>query len=104
MYAVVEDGGKQFMVRTGQTVFLERRDLPDAAKSLTLDRVLMLGEAEACKIGAPYVAGAKVTATVHGEIKGPKLRIEKFRRRKGYHLRKGHRQRYLKVTIDDIKG
>ena len=104
MYAIVEDSGKQFMVREGDTVFLDTRDLPENAKTLTLDRVLMLGEGEKCRIGDPAVAGAKVTARIDGEIKGPKLFIEKYTRRKGYHLRKGHRQKYMKVTIDKISG
>src|SRR5262245_28073243 len=104
MYAIVEDGGKQYMVREGQTLFLERRELPEGTSSLNLGRVLMVGEGADARIGAPVLDGASVSAKLHGEIKGPKLYIEKFRRRKGYHLRKGHRQRYLKVTIEKIKG
>ncbi len=104
MYAIVEDGGKQYMVQEGQTVYLERRDLPSGATSLELDRVLMLGDGADCKIGTPVVGGASVTAKVHDEIKGPKLYIEKHRRRKGYHLRKGHRQKYLKVSIEKINA
>lgn len=104
MYAIVEDGGKQYRVEQGQTVYLERRDLPEGAKSIRFEHVLMLGDGAKSKIGTPWVTGAKVTAQVHDEVKGPKLEIVKFRRRKGYHLHKGHRQRHLKVTIDEIAG
>jgi len=104
MYAIFEDGGKQYMVKQGDTVFLERRDLPEGTAAIDLDRVLMLGEGAGCKIGAPFITGAKVHAKVHAEIKGPKLYIEKYRRRKGYHLRRGHRQKHLKVTIETISG
>lgn len=104
MYAVVEDGGKQYMVKKGDTIYLEIRDLPDDAKTIDLDRVLMIGAGADSKIGRPLVDGAKVTATLEKRVKGPKLDIVKFRRRKGYHLKKGHRQKHLKVTIDSISA
>lgn len=104
MYAIIEDGGKQYMVRQGDTVYLERRELADGTTSLQLDRVLMLGEGDKARIGDPYVKSAKVSAKLHGEIKGPKLIIQKFRRRKGYHKKQGHRQKYLKVTIESISA
>ncbi|MCA9254009.1 MAG: 50S ribosomal protein L21 [Phycisphaerales bacterium] len=103
MYAVVEDGGKQYMVKKGDTIYLETRDLPENATTIELDRVLMVGGADS-KIGRPLVDGAKVTATLVKRVKGPKLDIVKFRRRKGYHLKKGHRQNHLKVTIDSISA
>ena len=62
----------------------------------------MIGEGAKSKIGHPYVSGAKVAATIKREIKGNKRAIRKIRRRKNYRLRKGHRQRYLQVTIDKI--
>jgi large subunit ribosomal protein L21 len=104
MYAIVEDGGKQYLVKEGQTVYLERRDLPEGTARIEFERVLMLGDGAESRIGCPNLTDAKVTARVEGEIKGPKLYIEKFRRRKGYHLRKGHRQRHLKVTVEKISG
>ncbi len=103
MYAIVEDGGKQYRVEPGQTLFLELHNLSEGTPTLTLDRVLMIG-GETCRIGQPLVPGARVTARVVGEVKAPKLFITKFRRRKGYRLRQGHRQRHLKVTIDAIEG
>jgi large subunit ribosomal protein L21 len=104
MYAIVEDGGKQYRVQEKDTIYIERRDLPEGAKTLEFDRVLMLGRGTDTKIGTPLVEGATVTASLEGEVKGPKLRIFKFKRRKGYRLRKGHRQKLLKVTIDKISG
>jgi large subunit ribosomal protein L21 len=104
MYAIIEDGGKQYRVQKDETLFVELRDLPTSAKSIEFDRVLMLGDGAKSKIGTPYVPGAKVTAGLAGRERGPKLEIVKFRRRKGYKLHKGHRQNYLKVTIDSISG
>ncbi len=104
MYAVVEDGGKQYRVQQGDTIYIERRDLDEGQTAIEFDRVLMLGDGESSRIGTPLVEGAKVTATLDKELRGPKLEIVKFKRRKGYRLHKGHRQDMLKVTIDKISG
>lgn len=104
MYAIIEDGGKQYRVQKDDTLYVEQRKLATTAKKIEFDRVLMLGDGAKSKIGTPYVSGAKVTASLVGRQKGPKLEIVKFRRRKGYKLHKGHRQNYLQVTIDSISG
>lgn len=107
MYAVVEDSGTQIKVTPGQTINVDLRELKEGAKSITFDRVLAVGDAEgtsAAKIGTPYLAGASVTAEVVGEVKGEKLIVFKYTRRKGYRNKQGHRQRYLRVKIDAIKG
>ncbi len=104
MYAIVEDGGKQYRVEKGDTIYLEQRDLPEGAKTIEFDRVLMLGNGAESKIGTPWVDGAKVSASVAEAVKGPKIHIFKYKRRKGYHLHKGHRQKLLKVTVDAISG
>lgn len=104
MYAIIEDGGKQYRVEKDETIYIERRDIPEGTSTIDLGPVLVLGDGSNSKIGTPWVDGAKVTATVQGEIKGPKLEIVKYRRRKGYHLHKGHRQNYLKVTVASITG
>lgn len=104
MYAIVEDGGKQYRVEHGETLYIERRDLPDSAQKIEFDRVLLVGDGEKSKIGTPLVEGAKVTARLDARIKGPKVHVQTFKRRKGYHLHKGHRQGYLKVTIEKISG
>ena len=104
MYAIVSDGAHQFRVEEGQILDLERRDLEEGTERITLDRVLYVGGVEdGPRIGRPVVEGAKVTAAVLGEIKGDKIVVRKFRRRKGYALKKGHRQRYLRVRIEKIE-
>ena len=102
MYAVIADGGKQYMVREGQKLFVETRDLPEGAANVEFDQVLLVGEGESTRVGAPTVPGAKVVARLVEAVRGPKETIVKFRRRKGYRLKKGHRQNYLQVTVESI--
>lgn len=104
MYAIIEDGGKQYRVEKGDTIYIEKRDLEENATSIEFDRVLMLGNGKESKIGVPWVDGAKVSASLGAALKGPKITIVKFKRRKGYRLKKGHRQNYLRVTIDEISA
>jgi large subunit ribosomal protein L21 len=87
MYAIIEEGGRQFKVTTGQTILIDRP--PGEEKTLTLGRVLL-------------VAGATVTADVLRPVKGEKVVSVKYRRRKGYHRTKGHRQKYLQVRVSAI--
>lgn len=103
MYAIISDGGFQYRVQDGLEFEIQLRDLPEDAKTIEFDRVLMVGDlGDGPQIGQPLVTGASVSATVLGEIKGDKQIIQKFARRKGYHLKKGHRQRYLRVRVDKI--
>ena len=102
MYAIIEDGSFQYQVREGDRLEVQRRDLAEGQETVEFDRVVMLGDGADCRIGQPYVDGAKVTAKVEGEIKGDKIHVIKFRRRKGYRRKIGHRQRYLQVMIEKI--
>ena len=103
MYAIISDGGFQYRVQDGLEFEVQLRDLPEGAKTIEFDRILMVGDlADGPQIGQPLVAGARVSATVLNEIKGDKQIIQKFARRKGYHLKKGHRQRFLRVRVDKI--
>ena len=116
MHAIIEDSGTQIKVSTGQVIDIDLRDL-GTKKTVTFDRVLLVGgedgngEAGAgdqtpgapATIGTPYVAGAKVTADVLEEVKGEKLDVIKFKRRKGHRVKTGHRQRYLRVRVKEIK-
>lgn len=104
MYAIIEDGGKQYKVQEGQVIDVELRKLPEGADKVEFEKVLLLGEGSDARIGGPHVAGAKVVATIQGEIKGPKTDSIHFIRRKGHLTKKGHRQRYLRVRIDQIVG
>lgn len=102
MYAVIESGGKQHRVHEGESLRLEKIEAA-AGDTIEFDRVLMLGGATP-RIGAPLVAGAKVTAQVLDHGRHPKLRIVKFNRRKHYRKETGHRQWYTEVRITGISA
>jgi large subunit ribosomal protein L21 len=100
MYAVFEDGSRQFRVSEGELVRLDKRDAEPGSR-LEFDRVLVLQSNEGTQIGRPYIGGARVVAEVieHPSIK---LYIQHFRRRKNYRRRTGHRQHYTTVKISHI--
>ena len=103
MYAVVETGGKQYKVGVGQTIEVEK--LPIAAgDSVTLDKVLLVADGDAVSVGKPTVKGASVSATVlqHGLRK--KAIIFHYRPKQRYRVKKGHRQQYTRLRIDEIKA
>jgi large subunit ribosomal protein L21 len=101
MYAIIEEGGRQFKVTSGDTILIDR-EAGDDEKTIKFDRVLLVaGEGEP-NIGLPIVANATVSADIVGEEKGEKITIQKYKRRKGYHKKIGHRQRYLRVRITGI--
>lgn len=103
MYAIIEDSGTQIRVEPGDLVDVDLRKLGEKAKTVTFDRVLVAGDGEkAADIGTPYLDGAKVTADIVEEVKGRKIDVVKFKRRKGYLRKQGHRQRSLRVKIKDI--
>ncbi|HWE03688.1 MAG TPA: 50S ribosomal protein L21 [Tepidisphaeraceae bacterium] len=105
MYAIFEDKGRQFKVTSGDTILLDRPGESEGdEKTLTFDRVLLVGGDGAAKIGTPHVAGATVTADIVGEAKGKKVRTVKYARRKGFHKTIGHRQKYLSVKITAINA
>jgi len=103
MYAVIQTGGKQYRVKSGEQLRVEL--LPaEGGAAVSFDRVLMLGEGDGARIGAPLVSGAQVKATVVSHGRGDKVRIFKLRRRKHYQKTQGHRQGYTEVRIDEIVG
>ena len=101
MYAIIEEGGRQHKVTSGDTIQIDRQVGQDE-KTLTFDRVLLVGGEGEPKIGTPLVSGAAVTAEVLGPTKGPKIRTVKYKRRKGYHKTIGHRQKYVSVRVTGI--
>ena len=103
MFAVFKSGGKQHRVSEGEVVRLERLDAEPGA-SVEFDEVLLIAEGDTVNVGAPFVSGGKVTAEVVGHDRGDKIRIVKFRRRKHYMRRAGHRQWYTDVRITGITG
>ncbi len=106
MYAVIRTGGKQYRVAEGQTLRVEK--LPGAeGEGVAFEEVLMVGGATpdaGPRVGQPVVTGAKVEATIKGHYRRPKIIVFKFRRRKNYRRKTGHRQPYTDVLITGISG
>ena len=102
MYAIVEDSGTQIKVSTGDVLEVDVRDVD--GDSIILENVLMIGGDGEPTIGTPYIDGASVQIEVIEEFKGVKIDVIKFKRRKGYRRKTGHRQRYLRVRVGDISA
>lgn len=102
MYAVIETGGKQYRVTAGDTIDVERLS-GEAGSQVELDRVLMVAGDEGVTIGAPVVAGAAVVATVTEHLRGPKIVVFKFKPKKRYRRKTGHRQELTRIKIDAIR-
>src|SRR5437762_7601520 len=101
MYAVIATGGKQYRVQQGETLRVEKLEL-ETGKTVEFTDVLLVADGENVKVGAPHVAGAKVTAEVVGAGRGEKLIVYKYRRRKGYRRKNGHRQPFTALKITAI--
>ena len=101
MYAIIDDKGRQFKVTAGDTIQIDRIDTGDE-KTITFNRVLLVGGDGEPRIGTPAVAGASVTGSILGEVKGKKVRTVRYHRRKGFHKTIGHRQKYVSVKITGI--
>lgn len=103
MYAVIQTGGKQYRVSEGTTLKVEKITAEEGA-SIDLDKVLMIADGDDLKVGAPYVDGGKVTATVKSHGRHKKVHIIKFRRRKHHLKRQGHRQAYTELEVTGISA
>ncbi|GGY79474.1 MULTISPECIES: 50S ribosomal protein L21 [Marinobacter] len=103
MYAVIVSGGKQHRVKEGETLKLEKLEV-ETGGTIEFDRVLLVGNGDDIKVGAPVVDGAKVTAEVVDHGRHDKIQIIKFRRRKHSMKRQGHRQWFTEVKITGIQG
>lgn len=103
MYAVIVTGGKQYKVAEGDFLKIEKIEQP-TGETIDFDRVLLVGNGEEVTVGAPVVAGAKVTAEVVSQGRHDKVRIIKFRRRKHSMKRQGHRQWYTEIKITGIQA
>jgi large subunit ribosomal protein L21 len=101
MYAVFKTGGKQYRATTGDILKVEKIEAEKGA-TVELDQVLMVGEGEDVKIGAPYLEGGKVTATVVDHGRREKIKVIKFKRRKNYRRQMGHRQYFTQIEITGI--
>ncbi len=103
MYAVIKTGGKQYKVAAGEKLKVEKL-AGDVGSKVVIDKVLMITDGDNTTIGAPLVAGAKVSATVLSHGRGDKVMIFKFRRRKHYRKTQGHRQSFTEIQIDTINS
>ena len=104
MYAVIETGGKQYRVAPGDVIDVERGPAVGDDGAVRFERVLLVGGDGETMLGAPLVEGALVRASLVREVRGPKIKVFKMKRRKGYRRTAGHRQDLLRVKIDGIDG
>jgi len=102
-YAIFKAAGQQFRVSPGDSLQVPSLDV-EPGKKVTFDEVLLTSDGEKIKMGTPMVKGAKVTAEVVEHGRGPKLQIFKFKRRKNYRKKTGHRQGYTQIVIKDVKA
>ena len=104
MYAVIETGGKQYRVQEGDVLDVERiSGVSGEKRDIVFDRVLLVGDGDDIKVGTPVVDGAAVNAELVSEVRGPKVIVFKFKRRKQYRRKNGHRQDLHRVRIQGIQ-
>jgi len=101
MFAVIKSGGRQYKVSVGQTLEVNRLPVEDG-KQISIAEVLLISDADRSLLGAPFVENAEVLATVNGQKRGKKVIIFKYKSKKRYRHRRGHRQELSVLTIDDI--
>jgi len=107
MYAIIEDSGGQIKVSEGDVIRVAQRDLPHEAATITFDKVLLVGDESVngdTQIGKPVLDSARVTADILADGRTDKVDVIKFKRRKGYKRKAGHRQDYLKVKVTAIQA
>ena len=103
MYAIIEDSGQQFRISEGDVLDIDLRKLPEGTDAIEFDRVLLVNGEDGTKVGTPLVDGAKVVAEIVDEqVKGPKLHVYHWRRRKSSRTKTGHREKYIRVQITKI--
>lgn len=103
MYAVINSGGKQYRVQPGETLRLEKL-IGDVGSPVSFDRILLFSNGESLKIGQPLVEGAAVKAHIVEQDRAKKIIVFKYKRRKRYRRKQGHRQSFTAVKIDSIEG
>ncbi len=102
MYAIFESGGKQYRVTAGDTLDIEKLAVP-VGGTIDITNVLMIIDGDRVKVGTPIIENASVTGHVIGHVKGKKIYVFKSKKRKGYRRKTGHRQKYVRLHIDEIK-
>jgi large subunit ribosomal protein L21 len=103
IYAIIETGGKQYEVTPGQTVDVEHLGVKEGS-TVELDRVLLIADGSRVTVGTPTIDGARVVATSHGEGRGEKIIVFKYKSKMNYRKKTGHRQAYTRLSIDRIVG
>lgn len=103
MYAIIETGGKQYKVAEGDVITVEKLAV-EAGSDYTFENVLAVGEGSSVTVGAPTVKGASVKASVIGDGKAKKVIVYKYKPKKGFHKKNGHRQPFTKLKIEAING
>lgn len=103
MYAIIETGGKQYKVAEGDVITVEKLGV-EADSKYTFENVLAVADGDDLKVGTPVVAGASVEATVIGDGKAKKVIVYKYKPKKGFHKKNGHRQPFTKLKIEKING
>ncbi len=103
MYAIVKTGGKQYRVKEGDRLRVEKLEAEPGA-TVELNEVLMVADGDTIKTGTPFLAGGSVSATVESQARAKKVHIVKFRRRKHYRKQMGHRQYYTELKITGISA
>lgn len=101
MYAIIETGGKQFKVSEGDMLRVEKLGVA-AGENFVFDKVIAVSNGDSLNIGSPYVSGAKVNASVIGDGRAKKVVIYKYKPKKGFHKKKGHRQPFTQIKIEKI--
>ncbi|MGO4538114.1 50S ribosomal protein L21 [Paenibacillus sp. YIM B09110] len=103
MFAIIETGGKQYKVQEGDVIYIEKLDV-NAGENVTFDRVLAVSKGEGLVTGTPVVSGATVSAKVEKQGRGQKIIVYKYKAKKNYRRKQGHRQPFTKVTIEKIQA
>ncbi len=104
MYAVIETGGKQYRVEDGIFLDHERIDGMDVGETITFDKVLLVADENGVRVGTPYLDGVTVKGEVHEEGRGDKIIVYKYKSKKGYRRKQGHRQSYMRTKITAIEA
>ncbi len=103
MYAVIQTGGKQYKVNEGEVLKVEKL-AGEAGDKITLEQVLLISDGQAVRIGSPVIDGARVTAEVIEQGRNRKITVYKYKKRKNYRRKQGHRQAFTKIKIEKIEG